>query len=328
MKYFLLTLIAALTFSHTYATPNLQRVKIRFNGYNGNISYQTGAPDFNTHNYFYHPTHSEDTVVTIEGDAANNFYLDNGAYLDSSYFGFTRNADGTFTRFGSSSAMDFAVVKDTDGTLIPQFTFHTCTIHICTKGLTAPYMFSAYTLIKGQSSTLSTGRNYFRGSTDTTVTVIKDMCYAIDNGLFNVLTLTDGSGGVTDTMLTAFTIMVDKNGNVSSEMPDAAYALQLRKHGDIISGLPNNAHAPSTTHTHPCPAQCSGNTLHFNVSSVSVNPTQLTGIKGLKVRIPYGSNPKHYISQHSIHVFKNLANYIMWQPPGAAKEKVYVYRVP
>ena len=323
-------LIAALTFSHTYATPNLQRVKIRFNGYNGNISYQTGAPDFNTHNYFYHPTHSEDTVVTIEGDDANNFYLDNGAYLDSSYFGFTRNADGTFTRFGSSSAMDFAVVKDTDGTLIPQFTFDTCNIQIRPHGLTAPYMFSAYALNKGQTTAPSSNRNYFSGSADTIVTVIKDMNYVIDNGVNNVLHIADGTtGGVSDDLFSAFTIMVNANGNVISETPDAGYVAKLRKKGDLMSGIDNYDHKTPIQKSHSRHAQYSGNTLDFNVASVSVDPQLLTGIKGLKVRIPYGSNPNHNIDTlTTIKVFKDLANYIMWLPPGAAKEKVYVYRVP
>ncbi len=277
-----LTLLFAVISINAFAK-NTQKVILHFNGYKGNIAYRTGAPTFLEYHYFYVSNPKGDTVIELEGTADELYYFDNGAYLDSSAFSFYKK-DGHIISQSSTESVDFKVIKDKNGNdSIPVFTFKTCTIKVKTNGLTSPYMFSPFALIKGQSSTNGASFNYVTG--DMTVTLIKDMRYTLDNGGLNVIFMHDGMGDEADTTVTAIPFKVDKNGFVKTSLPGAAIGI--------------------------------GNTLSFNTSTVTVDPFIITGQSNISVRIPNGNGGNRYITKPTkVTVFKYLANMIFWNDAG------------
>jgi len=267
---------------------NIQKVYLHLNGYKGNLSYRTGYPAFSTYNYFYVHNPLGDTSIFIESNG-DDYFIENGAYVVYSAMYFHK-ASGHFTYTGPKGAVILSEVME-GGQFVPVLTLQTTTINIDANGLYSPYWFTAYALVDGH--VWGDGKNYM--SNKQSFKLIKGLEYGIDNGCFNVIYLHDGLMDENDKTYTAFYFLVNSNGTVTSYNQRAATNKE--------------------------------NTIIFNTVEVTINPELITDSITNKVRIPYGNDAYHYITQKTdIKVFRDLANMVFWIPLNSTTFRTYLYR--
>ncbi len=184
-----------------------QKVIIKPNGYKGNLFIKKGASCADLV-YFYL---KRDTTVELYKDDGV-FCLENGTTDGFSTFGFKINDNGRFILSSlDSDKVELTVVKDTRGNdSIPILSLKTCTVKIKMNNLQLPYNLSAFKLKEGEPNTCNNIRHFI--SHDDTFVLIKGMHYSIDNGGF----------ATTSSYSTAFTLMIDKNGIVTTDNYGAA----------------------------------------------------------------------------------------------------------
>lgn len=261
-------------------------VHIHMNGYGGNLYYRL-PPDFANTRWFYVHNPKGDTTIYLDVDPNGTYDLYNG----SIYLGFRKEADTVKLAFGNPSSLMLKTISPNE----IDITFNTVPITIKKKCLSSPYVFSAFALIPGNTTTDGTAYNVIYN--DTTVKVIKGMYYSINNLTFvtyckNIFTTAMSCNSSFKTVINptlgckdttffydSFTFNVNIDGNIDQ--------------------VTNNA------------ARSKRNILIFNTVIVKLDPNCISN--GNDIIIPHNHfRTETIVKKKSLWVIRGLLNHLWW----------------